>query len=810
MGQRLLALVVVVGCAAAGVAHAQDGDARPAIRTIARVIVTGDVDGRFARPVCDASDTLVPSDHAAFTHALMRHAHDDDDPIVIDTGGLLAPNGVARFSMQRRAADLAVMVHELGYRALALGLNDLASPRDHFTELIRELRGHRIPMLASNLRCAEEQMAFCRELVDASDGVSLHMVNGRLTAVMAVLRADATALVSPERARGIVFDDPAETVERLTRMAREAGAEIVIAVVDDHVEGGALGLASGLDPEARPDLIIAANQDQLLFARPQTVRPVLVGAPEGDGVEVLIRESAEIRDGYEFLAQPLEGGASSVAQPVRTWIDRIGEEYCERWGRPLAGARLDTPIDVDGMLMMVARVLRDAAGADIAILNRRALDTRWRPAREGALTASDVFIALEYDEPLQATEVDERWLKRLATNAEERGSIVTPGLTWSGSGTRLAVKVGGHRTESRARYRVVTIRFLAVGGDDEIVPSLGNLGEWEALGDSSLRTTALAYLETPRDQDPRDALPDHEGTLEWVFRADADLTFSGSSINNPTIPCTSDADVPDPMTQDCLIGMGDTIGVVVPDGSTNLADAVPAYSTSQLSLSDVLTFGFNLDFAANAAAPDWTWQNSVNSLYRTTWIEGAADFLEAADQIRGRSTLSWRGLRTQGEDQWYVPDPTIDVFIESEFTQPDTREYHWFLTRPTLGLRFQLFDKLQFQINGGFQVQPLQEQPDPEGGVGGTLTLRPWDIMKLDQRYTRLEFTFDYFLSDLGDRNRGVLRGQLEAAFDLAGPLALMFRFNLLLQHERDRDVGTAINITAGLRIGYLGRSVGP
>ncbi len=798
MRRRVVLVALAIVCAAlSGRAEAQSAN----VRTIARIIASGDVDGRFVHPVCDRVDTLVPSDHAAFTYALMRNAADRDRPMVIDTGGLLSPHGVTRFGAQRHPRGLARMVRDLGYRALALGLNDLAAPRRPIREVVAELRAQGIPTIASNLRCTPEAASFCEELVDASDGVSMHRVDGRLMAVMAVLRANATGLVSPERARGIHLEDPAETVARFTRMARDRGAEIVVAVVDDHVEGGALGLASGLPGDARPDLFLVSGQDDLLFARPQTVRPVLVGPPENDGVEILIRESTEMRDGYEFLAQPLEGRGISVAEPIRDWIEAIGRDYCEQWGRPLPGAPLTEPIDVDQMLRMVARILRDAAGADIAILNRQALDTRWRPARDGSLTASDVFIALEYDDPLQVVEVDERWLRRLAQNAEARGNVVTPGLTWTGTAPNLTVKVGGHPVESRARYRVVTIRFLAAGGDDEIVPPLGRLGRWETLGEEALRTSTLAYLERPRDEDPRQALPDADGTLEWHFRADADLLFSGSSIDNPRQRCTDAMRMTEP--ERC-----DGEGFVLTDGSR-----VPAYDATQLSLADVITFGFNVTLAANAAAPDWTWQNNGSFLYRTAWTEptgatGSA-FVEAADQIRARSTLSWRGLR-QGTDQWYLPDPTADVFVESEFTEPDGRGYHWFLTRPTLGVRFQLVDKLQLQVMGGFQVQPLSPERQLEGGFGATMTLSPWDMIKLDQQFARLAFTFDYFVAFSDARAQGTLRGTLDAAFDLAGPLALTFQANLYLQHQSAQDVGAAISVSAGIRLGWLGRAVGP
>jgi hypothetical protein len=790
-------------CVTAGPAHAQR------IRTIARVLATSDVDGRFVHPVCDRADTLRPSDHAAFTYALMRNAQDADDPLVVDMGGLLAPHGVARYAAQNHPGSLARMVEHLGYDALAFGLNDLAAPRDGVLAVARELRERGIPMIASNLRCGEEAAELCEILVDGSDGPSMHMVHGRRTAVLSVLRPSSTHLVAPDRARGIEFDPPEEALERLTRIAHEQGAEMVVAVVDAAVEGGPVEFATRLPEDARPNLLLVSGDDEILFARPSTMRPVLVGAPPNDAVEVRIRESEEIRDGFEMLAQPLEGRGITVGEPVLDWIDEIGDAYCDAWGRPLEGGHLTEPMDVDAMLRMAAEVLREAAGADVAILNRQALDTRWHPAQAGALTASDVYIALEFDEPLQTATVNEAWLTQLARSTHDDPNLVTPGLT---STDGSAVKVGGHATESRAEYSVVTIRFLAAGGDDAL-PSLPNGAEWRNLGDTTLRSIVLDYLEHARETDPRETLEDPAGTLEWIFRADANLTFSGTRIDNPRRMCPPGDERGD-LTCDAA-------GFELDSGGGRQA----TYATSQLSQSDVLTFGFQLDLAANAAAPDWTWQNTANLLYSTAWTEPAGDegsaFVEASDYIRVRSALSWRGLRRQDEDQWYVPDPTVDVFVESEFTEPDDRDWHWLLTRPVLGLRFQLFDKLQLQLSGGLQMQPLDPEMEVEAGAGATLTLSPWDFLKVDNRFARLAFTFDYFWTrDIGEeiqgdpetlnRNRGTLRGTLQSSFDLAGPLALVVSFNILLQHEDGQDVGAALSGTAGIRLGYLGRAVGP
>src|SRR5688500_8394618 len=83
-----------------------------------RVIASNEVEGRFATPICYRGQTLVPADHAAFTYALSRSARDEDHPMVLDTGGLLTPHGVARYAAQERPSSLATLVQRLGYRAL--------------------------------------------------------------------------------------------------------------------------------------------------------------------------------------------------------------------------------------------------------------------------------------------------------------------------------------------------------------------------------------------------------------------------------------------------------------------------------------------------------------------------------------------------------------------------------------------------------------------------------------------------------------------------------------------------------------------
>ncbi|MGF1466078.1 MAG: 5'-nucleotidase C-terminal domain-containing protein [Sandaracinaceae bacterium] len=776
------------------------------VEQVARVIATDGVGGRFAHPVCSRRRTLEPVLGADFTYPLERAARDPDQPLIVDLGGLLTPNGVTRYSALNDPDALADLVAGLGYRALAYGLAELAAPRAAMVGVAAALRARRIPMIASNLRCEEEAEAVCAAIVDASDGISLHVASDRRIAVTAVVRKNALSMVAPDRAAGILVEDPIEALERDVRLARERAADLVIAIVDAGIaEDGILALAARLPEARRPDLILAAGAgDQLLFARPSTFRPVIVAPPPSDAVDIQIRESEDVVDGYEMLAQRLGGRGISVGRPVREWVRRIGRDFCDAWGRPLYGGRLSEPIDVPALLSLVAELVRERAGADVAVVNRGVLDRRWVPSRRDSLTASDIFVAIQYDEPLTVAQPDAAWMTSLVERLRQtdEGAVATPGLTYARTGTALGIRIGGHPLETRASYRVVTLRFLAAGGDG-VLPPLPEGERWQDLG-ASLRATVLEPLVPASDDDPRERLENPDRSVQWLLSADADLSMTGSAIDNPLRRCQPGDPLEDGET--CVVEPGETSGVVVDENG----DPLNAFTSNPLTQSDTLTLGMELRFSADALAPDWTWDNDLLFLYRTTATEDDLAFAEAADLVRLNSQVALRFVRQELGEEWYVPDPTADLFIESEFTPPSDRGWRWFLTRPTGGARFQLVDRLRLRLFVGGQIQPFDPDREFEPGVGGSLELQRWELLRRGGSYAHLSFLLDYFAADLFAQNRQQLRGTLDAAYFLVGPFALAFQARLFVEagrvNGRKQAPGASLTVTANLRLGAFAR----
>jgi hypothetical protein len=534
----------------------------------------------------------------------------------------------------------------------------------------------------------------------------------------------------------------------------------VLAVAGPH----ALQIARELPEDGRPDLVLLASTGDLLFARPASVVPAIAASPQGDALEVMVREGP-LRAGYEMVAQPLGGRGIDAATPVLEFLDRVGPAYCAQWGRTLEGGHLEREIDARGMAELVARILLESADADVAIVDGGSIDDTWRPARRDALTASDVYLAIQQDEPLVIAEVSARWLTELAGRAEEH-DLVLAGLTWENG----AARVRGRPLQSRARYRAVTARMLSRSG---ILPKLPEDARWEPIERATLRSVVLERLRAPRDRDPRDRLRDPREAPEWIVRGDVDGTFAGSSIRNPA-----------------------------------------RYESALLQRGSTVALGLEVALRADANAPSWSWENQGVLRYRVQWAPSTTagrpgSFQEAVDQIQVRSLGAWRGLRTRADD-WFVPDPYLEVFVESELSQPATREWHWLLVRPTIGARFPLTPELEVKLSTGFQSQLLQPGSEAELGIGAVITLRPWEIARIEDRYLTIEALVDWFLADLGGQNRWQLRSTFDGRIDLAGPFALTVGVRLYAQQERGQEIGIALDATAGLRLGWLGRVVGP
>lgn len=756
-----------------------------AVHEGARLLATAGLRGRFGDPVCRGGETVKPHPRAAFTGALARAAA-EPGALLVDTGGLLNPHAVARFGAASKPELLAFLARDLGYRALAFGEDDLGAPRTRVLAVAEALEREGIPYVLSNLSCSTDGIRLCERVRDASDPQLILEAGPERIAFLAMLAPSALSRVAPSRAAGLSLARPAEALHLQVRTAREAGATLVVATLDLAPED-ALDLARTLPSDGRPDLLLLAGAGEtLLFGRPPSLVPALAAPPLSDGaLMVRLGRSDATPTGLDLLAAPLPVDAVATPAPaVRAFSDAIGDAYCAALGAPLAGGRLEAgrgPLDASGLTALTAALMREAAGADVAILNRAAVATDFAPSDPSTLRQTDLYEALAYDEPLAVAEVPAAWLQKLVP-AAARHALVTPGLHHAAADpdrpTVAELRVRGRPGLEGVSYRVITLRFLAAGGDDAL-PPLPEGVRWrpwqpadvegtEEARQHGVRDLVVAALTEADPRDPRAAREDPAATPEWRLSGQLDGNLAGASVSNPA-----------------------------------------GYDAAQLTTRSAVALGAELRLEASATAPDWSWENAFFGNFRTQWTpaddSAAARFVEANDQLQLRSMGSFRGLRGRSGGVW-IPDPYLEVFAESELTRPDDRAWHWLLVRPTLGARFPLSPLLELKLQAGFQSTPLAPTDPLEPGAGAFLALKSIDLFPEATRALRLDGQVDFFWFDLFGDPRWQLRGQLNLALDLGGPFALTFGTTWYAQANPREDPGLALTATAGLRLKAMTR----
>jgi len=733
---------------------------------VADIVATGGVAGELAQPRCHAGGTLHAAEFANVAAQLPSAA--EAGAFILDTGGLLARHGVARYaSVHEEGRALAEMVENLGYRALAFSEADLGDPRHRVVSRTRALRQRGIPTLATNVRCDEEARELCEVLVNAEDGVPFHAHGEERLALFSFLDPAAGRRVAPDRMRGVHIAPLEESIRVAVRAARARGATMVIAVIDAgqgaEAAARALSITAELADDDKPDLVFAAGAgSELLFARPRGFRPAIVAAPPRGAARIEVRRSEH--SGLSFMTTPVDPGAHP-AGPIGSFIGRVGGDYCEDLGEHLAGGFLDPTRELNarGMAELTAASMREVANGDVALLNLGAIDARWSPADPVGLTEADVQIAIQYDEPLMVATVSAFWLKTLARSNPEDRSLLALGLEITNPyGALERVKINGRILDDDALYRVVTIRFLAEGGDDRTVPE----ADWSPI-DHSLREALLSHLQEEREEDPRDAIVDPWERLEWTLNVNTDLTFAGSAVRDS----------------------GD-------------------YQEGPLTNARQTAVGFNAVVGLNALSRTASWENQLTGTYTLAATSETDGFDEGADTLTYRTTGAYRGFRRL-VDELYVPDLLVEGLLRTEFS-PQDDEAHFMNVRFVGGLQWRLHLKVKIKLTSGIEVlQALDDdERSVEPGVGAQLDIQPWILMREGLRRLTLTTNFDYFVSGIGNRNRHLLQGLFDLALNLNRYLALSLNVTLYGLAEEQQPFSFAMQTTAALRVSWTVRAV--
>lgn len=755
------------------------------------IVATGGVAGELATPVCNEETSLEPMEAARALESLYRRRR--EGALVLDTGGLLARHGVVRFAAREHPEALAQLVERMGYHALAFGETDLGDPRELLLARLRALDAIGVPVLATNLSCDAAHQELCDLLITAEDGLPTHVLRDAdgdetTVAVLSFLEPAVAARVGPDRTEGLTIHPLTESIRLAVTQARARGAETVVAIIDSgrgaNAAARALSAVGGLESTEKPDLLLSADAgSELLFARPASFRPALVAPPPRGATDVRVRRN-RLLDTYDVIARPVEPQTASSAA-IPDFVERVGQPFCDELGELLPGGRFsltdeesgeEVPMDDEALVDLTAAVMREVAEADVAIINQYAIDSRWRPANPEGLTAADVQIGIQYDEPLMVAEVSAYWMKMFARSDPSERDLTALGLEITNPyGAFEKVRVNRRILDETARYRIVTVRFLAEGGDGDVLGGAADL-EWEPLEGVTLRSAMSEFLEEPHDDDPREAVVDPWEILEWTGRMNLDATFTGSAVRDSS-----------------------------------------QYGEGPLTNSPQVLFGLNSQLALNALSRYASWENLITANYSLARTTDSGGFDEGSDLLTYRSAGLYRRFRAEN-DELYVPDLLVEGLLRTEFSKDEERDDHFMNLRFVGGVQWRLHLKVQARLVAGLELIEVAN-PDlreAQPGFGAQFNLGPWLLMKSGLKKLTLTLNLDYFATNPRGRNRHLLQGLFDMQLNLTAAFALTLNVTLYgLQDRimatpdmpaRDGDFSFALQTTAGFRVAWTER----
>jgi len=451
----------------AAIGASPDADAPP--RHVV-ILHTNDVHGQVLPRVATwLEDRNPPPDSgglprlAATLARELARLEDEGVPAFVCDGGDWF-QGTPEGQIERGAAFLAALQH-VGHDAMVVGNHEFDHGVDVFLE---HLDGLDLPAMLANVRDADG---------DPLPGTRDHVVveRGGFTVAFVGLLTTSTPSITHAQTRELRWTEPAVALERV-REGLPADVDLVVPVTHIGVEG---------DVE-----LARAHQDL----------PLIVGGHS----HTFLRKG--VREGDTLIVQA--GAKASVIGRVDLWLDADGaveraearhvemyEEPGEEWRNARvdelcgdlverAAARMDEVVgELTGPLErsrrelvnstagnLVADLIRERAGADVAIHNRGGIRANL-PA--GPVTRRDLFSILPFDntvETVTLTGAEVTDLFRRSVEEVRGGGFEFSGATVvvrrvEGKPRFVELRVGGEALDPEAEVTLATNSYLARGGD---------------------------------------------------------------------------------------------------------------------------------------------------------------------------------------------------------------------------------------------------------------------------------------------------------------------------------------------------------
>jgi 2',3'-cyclic-nucleotide 2'-phosphodiesterase (5'-nucleotidase family) len=743
------------------------------------ILYHADLSGRFATPACGKAGKE-PPDYAALVAALAdaraaASTRNEPPPLTILGGNWAGPDPFAATLLEQGKAgtrSLVALLARGAYDAIALGHDELSLEPAVLDTLLPEFAAAGLPILATNLTCDARRPACAtirHEVLVRRPGLTI--------GVLATISPSVAAGIPLGRLDGFALGDPLAAIRAGVTRLRAQGASRILVLTDgprdvralDEVDSLARHLAG---PEA-PDLLLGAGlADEPSGGAMRLLRrdgaPPAVGSPAGTTGFSTIRFAAG-----DVAVDGVPAVAARTDVETERLLAGIERGFCLRAGQALAPAPVQASLGRDDFVKYLLEVMRQRAGAEIALVNRALVKQAPFPI-SGIFTRGDLERALPYGTVIGAARVPGPVIDSLLGPALANPKLAVLGLGHGPGG----LEVNGRPLDKARQYRVATISFVAGGGDGIFPPH------------------ALPFAPLPGAPDLRAELA--------AFLADKTAAEDG----DPTVSPRTDFGAP-PVARPLL--------VLLADGELDFADTSisnPAgYGDSQLTRAQQTSLKGEATLVAQIRHPVHVGDGRFDAQYgwaRNRPAEMPAVSGESTDLITAIATYSYRGLRDWRRfPKPAIPDPYARAWLESELTRPDvtptqTRGYHHLQLTNTAGAQFSLTPQLKLRGGGGVQSELLAHGAQG-GGWHAVLeagaTLDPTAIATFGALAVKLEGLLDYDLIAPTETRQHQLRASGKLSVPLVPMLFLTVGVDVFAAQRQREGWGASSDTTIGLRV---------
>jgi 2',3'-cyclic-nucleotide 2'-phosphodiesterase (5'-nucleotidase family) len=808
----LLSIVVALVTAAALAAPTSSTAEPPPGPDTLLVYGTGDTDGQFARPRCRRSPILRDNQmdwarQAGYYRRFASRADEDPtvfEPVALHLGDGVFPGPVGRFLLQggeSGGSRLARLLEQIPFESLTLGNREIGLNRADLLTFLEGVRSRELPLHAANITCSPEGGAatLCETLGTTAEGRPFEVVerDGVRILLVSVLDPAIRSSIAINRLAGLDLLDPTELLSReLDEYRRRTNPDLVFVQYHAATKTDVDRLTrmsqrvDGIDAVftnkqmGEGDLPETASEAGYIRA-PETGTFILpVGrSPSHASVTELHLDHAVSRsqatgDDWSIRAVDsthVDTSSGPVDPRTAELLWRAGRRMCRQWGRPIRdNVPLERTFDLAAFQSFVLNVMRITAEAEVALANEGAfLRTGNFPLRQN-LTFADIYTILPYSNPLVIARIDGATLEQIAGALD--GPAVAEGLTLREDGS---VRVNGRPLRRERTYTVATNRFVADGGDRILDPaSLQKRATYEpgwAGEPPSIADLIVQFVESGRfarrgsvaDRlSPSGNFPDLHRRLLWDLVGSTNLSYNSVAVTSPQ------------------------------------REGAAAYDQSQLNVQPTAQINLEGSFQANADSLNHGLDNSLLVQYATARIAGGDQegFQETRDLIRAKSRYKYAGFRSRLGGQWWVPMPTGELQAETEFDDPDQRDWHKLEVTAILGSTFELADP--FEVRLGIDLRRDLNNPGAETVYGLTAgySLARLELFDVVETPIRFESEFEYFFNNPFSDQIHELRNTNRVFYSLFDRLNITSTFsNFLFRTANVGRFGRNTEFTIGL-----------